>query len=506
MTELEAAQIRAADATTGTALIQNGVISSEEERARVANDTDSPYVDLDPLTMPEAAQPQPGEEGYQGPADAWTKTFGGIADTGGLLPPPAPDGASSNQAWGEVMSGISGSGGVGYDPGRQAASPEAWEGAAAGLAASGGVHGQQPKQALLAPPLRKVFGKDAPGRPTDEQFAAAFGMDANAISEPRDEGGRWVATASLRPAQPVSENRKSTVDDYRAAIRAGKPLQSLKTVLNKENGRFIVVDGNHRAAAYAAEHQPTAYVKVLESVANAREFRKKYLAGHYFKALGLGPDGRPLHAHDAFNPEEPRRSGGEQGAGEWTKGGAGGAPSKAKKARAPKGAKSSAGQAPEMRAAVEAKLADLKKLNRERIHQFGEAPSSLGPEELAALSEKASGSVDPFRRNTHAWSQREALANQISDGELEVKPSKWDHEPEPEELDALMGKATEIATRETQLILKGQYPSDAPADAKEVAAKLLAARQDHEKLFYEARVRHFEKDAEQIRRSFGTLP
>lgn len=45
VTEVEAAQIRTADAQTGSLLIQEGVIDQSEERARVANDTDSPYVD-----------------------------------------------------------------------------------------------------------------------------------------------------------------------------------------------------------------------------------------------------------------------------------------------------------------------------------------------------------------------------------------------------------------------------------------------------------------------------
>jgi uncharacterized protein len=58
VTELEAAQIRSADAQTGSLLMQGQVISGEEERARVAEDPDTPYVDLDPLNPPQAAQLQ----------------------------------------------------------------------------------------------------------------------------------------------------------------------------------------------------------------------------------------------------------------------------------------------------------------------------------------------------------------------------------------------------------------------------------------------------------------
>jgi len=127
VTEVEAAQIRTADAQTGQVLIQGGVVSQEEERARVANDPDSPYVDLDPLQVPQPSALVPGEEGYQAPPDAWTETFGHIAEHGGLLPPPAPDGASSNQAWTDVMSGVAASGGIGHQEDGVMASPEAWK-------------------------------------------------------------------------------------------------------------------------------------------------------------------------------------------------------------------------------------------------------------------------------------------------------------------------------------------------------------------------------------------
>lgn len=114
------------------------MIDTTEERARVANDTDSPYVDLNPMTMPEAIAAQPGEEGYQAQPDAWTDTFSHIADTGGLLPPPAPNGASSSGAWAKVMGGVSETDGVGYKDGDVTASPEAWEGAAAGSTSPSG--------------------------------------------------------------------------------------------------------------------------------------------------------------------------------------------------------------------------------------------------------------------------------------------------------------------------------------------------------------------------------
>ncbi len=159
-TELEAAQIRTADAQTGSLLIQGGVIATEEERARVADDPDSPYMDLDPLRLPEQAQPQPGEEGYQGKPDNWATVMSGIADHGGLLPPPAPDNAASNEAWSDIMSGVASSGGVHYEDGIVAASPGAWMGLAAGLKDSGGVQGPEPKQAALEPGLRLAFGKD----------------------------------------------------------------------------------------------------------------------------------------------------------------------------------------------------------------------------------------------------------------------------------------------------------------------------------------------------------
>ena len=183
VTEVEAARIRTADAQTGSVLIQGGVIATEEERARVAEDPDSPYVDLDPLVMPQTAQPQPGEEGYQAHPDAWAETLSGIKDHGGLLPPPAPDNAASNEAWSDVMGGISGSGGVHYEDEGIVASPKAWEGLAAGLKGSGGVQGPEPKQAALEPAMRRVFGKDA--------------ASSEAISRRRS----WFSSARRRPSR-----------------------------------------------------------------------------------------------------------------------------------------------------------------------------------------------------------------------------------------------------------------------------------------------------------------
>jgi Protein of unknown function (DUF1073) len=136
VTELEAAQIRTADAQTGTLLIQEQVISTEEERARVADDPDSPYIDLDPLKPPQALQAQPGDPNYQSHPDAWTQVMSGIADTGGLLPAPDGQPGSSNEAWGKIMGGITASGGIGHQDDGVLASPEAWGHISSGLAGS----------------------------------------------------------------------------------------------------------------------------------------------------------------------------------------------------------------------------------------------------------------------------------------------------------------------------------------------------------------------------------
>ena len=82
--------------------------------------------------MPAQAQLQPGQEGYQGEPDAWSKVMSGIRDTGGLLPPPEPGGRSSSGAWSEVMSGIADTGGVHYEDEGVVASPRAWQGLAHG--------------------------------------------------------------------------------------------------------------------------------------------------------------------------------------------------------------------------------------------------------------------------------------------------------------------------------------------------------------------------------------
>ena len=82
LTEAEQSQMRAADADTDTKLIQQGVISAEESRKRIADDPNTPYVDLDPMKVPPPPQ-QPGEgetvdgAGNKSPG-AWAKAFAGV--------------------------------------------------------------------------------------------------------------------------------------------------------------------------------------------------------------------------------------------------------------------------------------------------------------------------------------------------------------------------------------------------------------------------------------------
>ena len=78
MTELEKAQLRNVDADTDTKLIQVQVISAEEARKRVADDPDTPYVDLDRTVQPPGppAEPDPNAPPRrQGSDDAWTKVI-----------------------------------------------------------------------------------------------------------------------------------------------------------------------------------------------------------------------------------------------------------------------------------------------------------------------------------------------------------------------------------------------------------------------------------------------
>ncbi len=95
MTELEKAQLRNVDADTDTKLIQVQVISAEEARKRVADDPDTPYVDLDRTVQPPGppAEPDPNAPPPRRAARAPT-TPGPRSSTGikrmGLGPPPEP--------------------------------------------------------------------------------------------------------------------------------------------------------------------------------------------------------------------------------------------------------------------------------------------------------------------------------------------------------------------------------------------------------------------------------
>jgi hypothetical protein len=89
MTELEKGQLRQVDSATDTALIQAGVISPEEARKRIADDPDTPYLDLDASVMPPAppAEPDPNAPApRQGSEGAWITVIEGLKKQG-LGPP-----------------------------------------------------------------------------------------------------------------------------------------------------------------------------------------------------------------------------------------------------------------------------------------------------------------------------------------------------------------------------------------------------------------------------------
>jgi hypothetical protein len=98
MTDIEKAQVRYQDAQTGAILIQSQVIDPQEERARVADDPDTPYVDLDPMAMPETPQPDQHD-------DAWTQVFGQLAQTG-----ISPDEPSPSNGWTPALKQLAHSG------------------------------------------------------------------------------------------------------------------------------------------------------------------------------------------------------------------------------------------------------------------------------------------------------------------------------------------------------------------------------------------------------------
>jgi uncharacterized protein len=62
MTPKEIAEIRTANSTTAATYIDRGVIDSQEERERLARDTESGYQGLDITKAPEAPEPKPGED------------------------------------------------------------------------------------------------------------------------------------------------------------------------------------------------------------------------------------------------------------------------------------------------------------------------------------------------------------------------------------------------------------------------------------------------------------
>lgn len=83
MTEKELAEIRKIEAETDGLLIDKGIIDNAEARARVANDPDSQYHDINPADVPEVPEPDPmggGDDPFGGGGDGGGG--GGEADGG----------------------------------------------------------------------------------------------------------------------------------------------------------------------------------------------------------------------------------------------------------------------------------------------------------------------------------------------------------------------------------------------------------------------------------------
>jgi len=64
-----------------------------------------------------------------------------------------------------------------------------------------------------------------------------------------------------RVSDPGSHVNSEVVNNYRAQIRAGQPLEPLETTMD-ENGNVLSADGRHRALAAMQEGQETVPVKV----------------------------------------------------------------------------------------------------------------------------------------------------------------------------------------------------------------------------------------------------
>jgi hypothetical protein len=211
--------------------------------------------------------------------------------------------------------------------------------------------------------------------------------------------------------------------------------------------------------------------------------RDKAEPGKWRVAFGMDAENMKHAAlgMDDFDPSQPRVGKGGSGAGEWTAEGGGSAPSKPKKAQAPKKGRSSSSKS------------------------ASSAGRSANPQSEEALFGNTSfrappPAADPIRRYSHEWSQREGLFLQMIEGNINgiETAEPFDHDPTAEELDALVDQAQNVATKITRDIFKtGNAPERPSAEVLSIARKFVDAENRVPKLYREAKVRYLEKDAEQ---------
>ena len=91
--------------------------------------------------------------------------------------------------------------------------------------------------------MAKVFGGDAPGKATDDQFAAAFGMDAFDPNEPRDQGGEWTTGVGTVSPEEHRALHAYTGSGNEHIVHFNRVLRGQTAASQSDKALFKTLDG-----------------------------------------------------------------------------------------------------------------------------------------------------------------------------------------------------------------------------------------------------------------------
>ena len=93
-----------------------------------------------------------------------------------------------------------------------------------------------------------------------------------------NKGQQKLHPDKLLTMQPARDTKKAGVESYRERIKAGAKIEPIRVIHVAETGKFKVLDGHHRLAAFKKEGHQKVPVEVTHTFNTSREANDFYSA------------------------------------------------------------------------------------------------------------------------------------------------------------------------------------------------------------------------------------